>query len=136
MKSDLPMDRESPAIFSETAEPDWQFSAHLHTTGWAICTKETHMKDGSTINHGNSLANRVIAVLERIIAERSILNGRLIQSDQTLVEIGLTSMDLARLVLLIEDEFDLRIPVRDLIPANFRSISTISDLISKLVPTI
>ena len=94
------------------------------------------MKDGSTINHGNSLANRVIAVLERIIAERSILNGRLIQSDQTLVEIGLTSMDLARLVLLIEDEFDLRIPVRDLIPANFRSISTISDLISKLVPTI
>jgi len=94
------------------------------------------MKDGSIINHGNSQANRVIAVLERIIAERSIPNGRLIQNDHTLVEIGLTSMDLARLVLLIEDEFDLRIPVRDLIPANFRSISTISQLVSKLVPPI
>jgi acyl carrier protein len=55
-----------------------------------------------------------------------------IRKDQKLLEFGLTSLDLARLVLLVEDEFDLRIPVRDLVPANFRSISTISQLISKL----
>jgi acyl carrier protein len=92
------------------------------------------MENGSMVNHGNSPAQRVFAIVERMIAERSILNGRSIQSDHTLIEIGLTSMDLARLVLLIEDEFDLRIPVRDLIPTNFRSISTINQLVSKLLP--
>jgi acyl carrier protein len=92
------------------------------------------MENGSMVNHGNSPAQRVIAIIERMIVERSIPNGRSIQSDHTLVEIGLTSMDLARLVLLIEDEFDLRIPVRDLIPTNFRSISTINQLVSKLLP--
>jgi acyl carrier protein len=68
-----------------------------------------------------------------LIKERSIPNGRPIRTDDKLIETGLTSLDLARLVLHVEDEFDLRIPVRDLTPANFRSISTISQLITNLM---
>jgi len=89
------------------------------------------MENGS-VNGNNSPDHRVIAVVQRIIAERSISNVQPISKDHKLVEFGLTSLDLARLVLLVEDEFDLRIPVRDLIPANFRTISTISQLISRL----
>lgn len=91
------------------------------------------MVKGSVVSSNNSPDHRVIAVVHRIIKERSIPNGRPIRNDRNLVEFGLTSLDLARLVLLVEDEFDLRIPVRDLIPANFRSISTISQLISRLI---
>ncbi|MBV8360995.1 MAG: acyl carrier protein [Deltaproteobacteria bacterium] len=89
------------------------------------------MENGSTADH-NSPDHRVVAVVQQLIAERRIADGRPIRSDHKLVEIGLTSMDLARLVLLIEDEFEMRIPVRDLIPTNFRSISSIIQLVSKL----
>jgi acyl carrier protein len=90
------------------------------------------MENGSTVDH-NSPEHRVIAVVQQLISERRIPNGRPIRGDHKLVEIGLTSMDFARLVLLVEDEFELQIPVRDLMPANFRSISTITQLVSKLI---
>lgn len=91
------------------------------------------MNNGSMVNHNSSPDHRVIEIVQQLIKERRILNGRPIRTDHRLIEIGLTSLDLARLVLLIEDEFELRIPSRDLIPANFRSISTIIQLVSKLV---
>ena len=91
------------------------------------------MENGSMVNKNNSPNNRVIAVIQRIITERSTPNGRPIHNEHKLVELGLTSLDLARLVLLVEDEFEVRIPVRDLVPANFRSVSTISQLVSKLI---
>ena len=90
------------------------------------------MENGSVVVSNNSQDDRLIALVQRIITERSIPNVAPIRKEQKLVEFGLTSLDLARLVLLVEDEFDLRIPVRDLVPANFRSIATISQLISKL----
>jgi acyl carrier protein len=90
------------------------------------------MENGSTANH-SSPDHKVIAVVQQLISERRIPDGRPIRSDHNLVEIGLTSMDLARLVLLIEDEFEVRIPIRDLIPANFRSVSSIIQLVSKLI---
>jgi acyl carrier protein len=92
------------------------------------------MENSSLVN-SNSPEDKVIEVVQRILHERSIPNVQPIDKDHKLTEFGLKSLDLARLVLLVEDEFDLRIPVRDLIPANFRSISTISQLIGKLTST-
>jgi acyl carrier protein len=97
-----------------------------------VKTQAVPVEDGSTADY-NSPDYRVIAVVQQLISERQIPNGLPIHGDHKLVEIGLTSMDLARLVLLIEDEFEVRIPVRDLIPANFRSVSSIIQLVSKLV---
>ena len=68
------------------------------------------------------------SVVER---ERSIT--RLVSSDDTLAEAGLTSLDAVRLVLLVEDDFGIEIPVGELTLANFRSISTISRLVSKMI---
>jgi acyl carrier protein len=91
------------------------------------------MGNGSVAVNDDSQEYKLIALVQRIITERSIPNELPIRREQKLSEFGLTSLDLARLVLLVEDEFDLRIPVRDLIPANFRSISAISQLVSKLL---
>ena len=91
------------------------------------------MGNGSVAVSNDSHDHRLIALVQRIITERSIPNVASIHKEQKLLDFGLTSLDLARLVLLVEDEFDFRIPVRDLVPANFRSIATISQLISKLV---
>jgi acyl carrier protein len=82
-------------------------------------------------NTGISAGERVVAVVERLIGERSIT--RPVSSDDTLAQAGLTSLDAVRLVLLVEDEFNIEIPVSDLTLANFRSISAISRLVTRLV---
>lgn len=80
-----------------------------------------------------SAGERIIAVVQRLANERSIT--RPVSSDETLAQAGLTSLDVVRLVLLVEDEFNIEIPVRELTLANFRSISTISLLVTKLSRT-
>jgi acyl carrier protein len=84
------------------------------------------------MQNGNiSAGGRVIAVVQRLIGERAIT--RPVSSEDTLTEAGLTSLDTVRLVLLVEDEFDIEIPTAELTLANFRSISTISRLVSRLL---
>jgi acyl carrier protein len=83
--------------------------------------------DDSSISAGV----RVVAVIQRMVRERSI--ARSVSLEDTLAEAGLTSLDAIRLVLLVEDEFSIEIPVSDLTLANFRSISTISRLVTKLL---
>ena len=83
--------------------------------------------DSSSVSAGE----RIIAVVQRMVNERSIT--RPVSSNDSLAEAGLTSLDAVRLVLLVEDEFNIEIPVSELTLANFRSISTISLLVTKLV---
>jgi acyl carrier protein len=78
-----------------------------------------------------SAGERVVAVIQRLIADRSI--ARTLSLNDTLAEAGLTSLDAIRLVLLVEDEFGIEIPVSELTLTNFRSISTISLLVTKLL---
>jgi len=66
-----------------------------------------------------------------VFEERSI--NRSVCADDVLIEVGLTSLDTVKLVLLVESEFDLMIPISDITPANFRSISTISKLVTRLL---
>jgi acyl carrier protein len=87
------------------------------------------MEESSINKHNDLSVRRVIAVVQRLIKPGSLI--RPISNDDKLIEIGLTSLDLARLVLLVEDEFNLTFPACDLTPANFRTISTISRLVTK-----
>lgn len=77
-----------------------------------------------------SATAKVITVVQRLLSARSIT--RSVSSEDVLSEAGLTSLDAVRLVLLVEDEFKLMIPTKEITPANFRSISTIGRLITKL----
>jgi acyl carrier protein len=75
--------------------------------------------------------DRVVTVVLQVFEQRSI--ERSVHADDNLAEVGLTSLDLVKIVLLVESEFDLMIPIPDITPANFRSISTISRLVGRLL---
>lgn len=82
-------------------------------------------------NRDISTGERVVTVVRRLVDERAIT--RPFSTDDTLTEVGLTSLDAVKLVLLVEDEFNIEIPLSELTVANFRSIATISRLVNRLV---
>ena len=81
--------------------------------------------------HSNSTDDRVVTVVQSLFKQRSISHE--IHSEDNLIEVGLTSLDTVKLVLLVEDEFDLTMPLSDITPANFRSIAAISRLVARLL---
>lgn len=80
-----------------------------------------------------STDERIVTVVQSLFKQRSI--SREIHSDDNLIEVGLTSLDTVKLVLLVEDEFDLTLPLSEITPANFRSIAAISRLVARLLGT-
>jgi acyl carrier protein len=82
-------------------------------------------------DHSSNLAaDRVLAVVQRLLTQRSI--SRPIDPADDLRDAGLTSMDMVNLVLAVESEFDLMIPESSITPAHFRSVAAISSLIGSL----
>ena len=79
----------------------------------------------------DSPGDRVVGVVQRLLAERSI--SRPLSSDEDLREVGLSSLDMVNVMLSVEAEFDLEIPEIEITPANFRSISTITRLVTALL---
>jgi acyl carrier protein len=45
---------------------------------------------------------------------------------------ALTSFDILSIITAIDDEFDVSVPAKDIIPANFNSAQSIRDLIQRL----
>jgi acyl carrier protein len=80
---------------------------------------------------GISLEARIARLIRNILVERSM--ERTVSADDDLRDIGLTSLDMVSLVLLVEAEFDVRIPESKITPANFRSIRAMSALITGLL---
>lgn len=78
----------------------------------------------------SNVSERVNALVQALLAKRSV--GRLVGRDDDLGENGLSSLDLVNLMLAVEAEFDLKIPERDMRPANFRSIARIEALVENL----
>ncbi len=75
--------------------------------------------------------SRVIGVVQRLLAERSIV--RSVAPDDDLREAGLSSLDMVSLVLSVEAEFDVLVPELSITPAHFRSVSAITALIAELL---
>jgi acyl carrier protein len=82
-------------------------------------------------NFNGSPEQRITEVAQRLFKERSI--SQLLRSDDYFVDVGLNSLDLVKLVLRVEEEFDVELPTSEITPTNFRSISTISRLITRLL---
>ncbi len=70
--------------------------------------------------------------MRTILEKRSIT--RSVGRDDELSACGISSLDMVNLMLAVEAEFDLKIPDRDMSPANFRSVARIQALIDKLKP--
>jgi acyl carrier protein len=75
-------------------------------------------------------AGRIMTLVRAILAKRSIT--RTIGHDDDLTECGISSLDMVNLMLAVEAEFDLKIPDRDMTPANFRTVARIEALVGKL----
>ena len=78
----------------------------------------------------SSAADRIAALAQKLLAKRGI--ERALGRDQDLTESGLSSLDMVNLMLAVEAEFDLKIPDRDMTPANFRSVAQIDALVAAL----
>ena len=73
---------------------------------------------------------RVTLLVRQILAKRAI--ERPVGADEDLAASGLSSLDIVNLVLAVEAEFDIKIPDREMTPANFRSIAQIAKLVRGL----
>jgi acyl carrier protein len=66
-------------------------------------------------------------VLRRVIATQAHLDPSVITPESVLAELGLTSLDLVEIIMTIEDEYDVTIPV-DAVEAS-NSYKTVANLI-------
>jgi acyl carrier protein len=73
------------------------------------------------------IRNRVLVLVKAILEQNAIVAEVL--SDASLVDIGLTSMDMVSLMLGVEAEFDFTIPQSEITPENFQSVATLERMI-------
>jgi acyl carrier protein len=66
-------------------------------------------------------------VLRRVIAKQAHLDPSVITPESVLSELGVTSLDLVEIIMTIEDEYDVTIPV-DAVEA-WNSYKTVANLI-------
>jgi len=74
---------------------------------------------------------RVVVLVRQILAKRGV--DRAPGREEDLTEAGLSSLDMVNLMLAVETEFDVKIPDRDMTPANFRSLARIEALLAGLL---
>jgi acyl carrier protein len=71
--------------------------------------------------------NRILVLVKAILEQNAIVAE--IGPDASLVDIGLTSMDMVSLMLGVEAEFDFTIPQSEITPENFQSIATLERMV-------
>ena len=74
--------------------------------------------------------DRITTLVEQILSANG--NDRDFAVTDSLVEVGLTSIDMVNLMLSVEAEFDIMFPAADIMPENFRSIASIEALAIKV----
>jgi acyl carrier protein len=73
------------------------------------------------------MANSVEAVVTEAIATQAKIDGSAVRMDSTLDELGVTSLDLVEIIMTIEDEYDVTIPL-DANEAS-KTIKTVGDIV-------
>jgi acyl carrier protein len=73
------------------------------------------------------MGETVTDVLKRVIAKQAHLDPSVIKPEAVLSELGVTSLDLVEIIMTIEDEYDVSIPV-DAVEA-WNSYKTVANLI-------
>ena len=79
------------------------------------------------------IRTRIVALVQGILEQNSIVAE--VTSDAKLVDIGLTSVDMVKLMLGVEAEFDFTIPQDEITPENFRSVATLERMIARELQT-
>ena len=98
----------------------------------AAARKQDHSEKQSAVldRTNENVADRVAALVRTVLDRESI--NKPVEADDDLRASGLSSLGLVNLMLSVETEFDLKVPERDMTPANFRSITRIAELVRAL----
>ena len=72
---------------------------------------------------------RVLGLVKAILKQNAISAD--VERESSLVDVGLTSMDMVNLMLGVEAEFDFTIPQSEITPENFKSVGTLERMIAK-----
>jgi len=76
-----------------------------------------------------SATARIAALAAAFLAKRGV--DRAIGPDEDLTASGLNSLDMVNLMLAVEAAFAVKIPDRDMTPANFRTVARIAALVER-----
>ena len=79
----------------------------------------------------DEIRTKVTSLIASILADNEI--ERTFSAEDSLPDIGLTSVDMVNLMLGLEAEFDITIPQEDITPEHFRSVATIEILIARVL---
>ena len=71
--------------------------------------------------------DRVVAIVKTILGQNSISAD--VHPELRLVDVGLTSMDMVKLMLDVEAEFEFTIPQTEITPENFQSVKSLELMI-------
>ena len=71
--------------------------------------------------------DRILVFVNAILEQNAVVAE--VGGDSSLVDIGLTSMDMVSLMLGVEAEFDFTIPQSEITPENFQSVATLERMI-------
>ena len=98
----------------------------------AVVTKTEDSQASDLLDGSAATARgRLAALVMRILEENSIKRAT-VSSTAQLSELGLSSLDMVRLMLSVEAEFGVTIPPSDITPSNFYSIASIEALLEKI----
>jgi acyl carrier protein len=78
----------------------------------------------------DALVRRVAVLAQRAIGKQTA--DQAISRDDDLHTQGLPSLGLVNLMLAVGEEFDVKVPDRDMTPLNFRTIARIAELVRTL----
>ena len=79
----------------------------------------------------DDIRHKVTSLIASILASNEIQQP--FSAEDSLPDIGLTSIDMVNLMLGLEAEFDITIPQDDITPEQFRSVTTIEILIARIL---
>ncbi|MBV8771998.1 MAG: acyl carrier protein [Deltaproteobacteria bacterium] len=77
-----------------------------------------------------SSREKLRGLIARILDNRA--PSQSFSDEDTLVDVGVVSIDMVKLLLLIESEFNVEIPSREITADAFKSVSTIDALLERL----
>jgi len=76
-----------------------------------------------------SATARITALAAAFLAKRGV--DRAVGLDEDLTASGLNSLDMVNLMLAVEAAFAIKIPDRDMTPANFRTVARIAAVVER-----
>ncbi|HVY14540.1 MAG TPA: phosphopantetheine-binding protein [Rhodopila sp.] len=91
---------------------------------------EMPLASGVVGNISLSSRERLRELVAEILSTQSQITS--FSDDDTLVEIGITSVDMVTLLLAVESTFNVEVPQHEITAETFRSIATVDALLGRL----